>query len=163
MGRGTYHLRSFEAWDSVDHALAQCLGIFPAILFVELGRDYPQLLNVAGNAKPVYLLPLVWVVLAIDAEVCVVLAFDQPVSALVTVQTPWLHGQRDVCVQSILGRARLVCLSDHGLDLLVLVEAPYRESVEEGDLAQRSDTEDIKLLCYLRAPSRSWLGSRDRH
>ena len=64
----------------------------------------------------------------------VILPFDQVVPALVTIATPCLYRQRNVGILFVLGSARLVCGIDHDLDLLILVEAPEAEGVEEGDL-----------------------------
>jgi hypothetical protein len=62
------------------------------------------------------------------------LNLDQPIAPLLAVKTPGLHGERDVGVQLVLGRPGFVGVRNHCLDCFVLVEAPYRKSVEEGDL-----------------------------
>lgn len=129
-----YHFGCFEARNSVDHALAQSFCVAASILLFELGGDRAQLLNVPGDTEPLHLLRLVRVGLAVDAEVGVILPFDQPVSAPLAIEAPRLHGERDVRVELVFGRPRLVRVVDHDLDLLVLVEAPQGQGVEECDL-----------------------------
>jgi|SRR5690242_3917263 len=96
------------------------------------------------------------IALAVNAEVGVVLPLDQPVAALLAVAAPWLHGERDVCVELVFGCARFVRLRNHGLDFLALVQAPKTEGVEEGDLLGLVSAVSNMAWCHLRALAGTW-------
>lgn len=72
-------------------------------------RDRP------GHAPPGVVLQR-RVTLAVQSEIRVILALDQPVSPLELVATPWLHGQRLVEVTFL--PLLLVAFLDLGLDRL---------------------------------------------
>lgn len=117
----------------MEHALTQRFCLPGAVFFFQLLSKRAQLVNRARDTPPGDVLQQ-WVALAVDAERRVVLSLDKPVPSLVSVATPGLYGQRDVCVGPVLGRTRLVCLFNHGIYDVRLVQAPQDQRLEEVEL-----------------------------
>lgn len=136
MPEGTYVIRLFESWNRVEHPLTQALCLSMAIFLIKLLCQCSDFINSPCDADPLYLLKF-WIAFSVYAEVSVVLAFNQPVPSPISIATPRLHGERDVRVSPIFGCPGLVCIVDHCFDMLVLVQTPETECVEEDDLLDR--------------------------
>lgn len=123
-----------------------------AILLIQDLCKGLQLVDRSSDAPPGRL-GCLWVAFAVHTKVGVVLPLNQPVTALLAITAPRLHRQRDVGVELVFGRARLVGLGNHGLDFFTLVQTPETEGVEEGDLVGWSAAASIVAVQNLRAHS----------